>query len=368
MSNDKICFNAVYHSYNALSGKVFIAFGDDGQIGPVVVNGNRADTGRASIINHPLWKKFKIFKFNTNLRLLGIRNSLNFDNDDDVDYYKRQLQYAQILSDIRVGNKFTTDVQHFHSEKLSGVTKVRLPSMRYLTDADQALRFLYPEAFNTENLHKRAILCATNDNVDEWNTLVQQLNPNIPVTFHARNEFSNIDDPKGNLKSLLTEDACMFYRQNGVPDHRVLFKKGDLCFVMRTLNRKEKLSNNTRVIIRDIYRYLIKVETISNNPKTFLIPRIRFEVKLRFGGFVLLRTQFPLKLAYAMTKNKSQGQSIPHSLNDIRNPPFSHGHLYVSMSRATDVDQVCFFCNDNQIEEVVDNVVYPEMMLPNWNE
>jgi hypothetical protein len=38
------------------------------------------------------------------------------------------------------------------------------------------------------------------------------------------------------------------------------------------------------------------------------------------------------------------------------------------MSRATDVDQVSFFCNDNQIEEgsiVVDNVVYPEMMLPN---
>jgi hypothetical protein len=67
-----------------------------------------------------------------------------------------------------------------------------------------------------------------------------------------------------------------------------------------------------------------------------------------------------------MTKNKSQGQSIPFSLNDIRHPPFSHGHLYVSMSRATDVDQVRFFCDESQIEEdavVVDNVVYPEMML-----
>jgi ATP-dependent exoDNAse (exonuclease V) alpha subunit len=75
-----------------------------------------------------------------------------------------------------------------------------------------------------------------------------------------------------------------------------------------------------------------------------------------------MRTQFPLCLAYAMTKNKAQG------LNDIRHLPFSQEHLYVSMSRATDVDQVRFFCNETQIEEdavVVDNVVYPEMMVSN---
>jgi hypothetical protein len=192
------------------------------------------------------------------------------------------------------------------------------------------------------------------------------LNPEPAITFTARNEFSNIDDPKNILKSLFTDDACLFYKQNGVPDHRIVLKKGDLCFIMRTLNRKEKLSNNTRVIIRDIYRYSIKVDTISQHPKTFLIPRIKFKVKLRFGGFEIVRTQFPLWLEYAMTKNKSQGQAIPFSLNDIRNPPFSHGHLYVSMSRANDVDQVCFFCDEEQIEEksiVVDNVVYNEMML-----
>ena len=365
-SNDKLCFNAVYHSYEGLQGKVFIAFGDDGQIGPVVVNGNRADTCRASIINHPLWKKFKIFQFTKNLRLLGIQNSLDFNNQDDVNYYNRQLRYANILAQVRLGNKFSIDVQQFHTETKSGFTKIRLPSVRYLTDTTKALKFLYPENFDTPNLHQRAILCATNKDVDEWNSHVQQLNPEPAIIFTARNEFSNIDDPKNILKSLFTDDACMFYRQNGVPDHQIILKKGDLCFVMRTLNRKEKLSNNTRVVIREIFRYSIKVDTISNNPKTFLIPRIKFKVKLRFGGFELIRTQFPLRLAYAMTKNKSQGQSIPNSLNDIRNPPFSHGHLYVSMSRATDVDQVCFFCNDNQIEEdsiIVDNVVYQEMML-----
>ena len=366
LSNDKLCFNAVYYSYNGLAGKVFIAFGDDGQIGPVVVNGNRSDTCRASIINHPLWHKFKIFQFTINLRLLGIQNSLDFNNADDVEYYDRQLRYAKILADIRLGNKFSVDVQHYHSDSTSGITKIRLPSMKYMTETNNALNFLYPNNFNTPNLHFRAILCATNQDVDEWNSKVQQLNPEPAITFTARNEFSNIDDPKNILKSLFTDDACMFYKQNGVPDHIIILKKGDLCFVMRTLNRKEKLSNNTRVIIREIYRYSIKVETVSQHPKMFLIPRIKFNVKLKFGGFSIIRTQFPLRLAYAMTKNKSQGQGIPFTLNDIRNPPFSHGHLYVSMSRATDVDQVSFFCNEDQIEEgalLVDNVVFNEMLL-----
>ena len=74
-----------------------------------------------------------------------------------------------------------------------------------------------------------------------------------------------------------------------------------------------------------------------------------------------------MRLAYAMTKNKSQGQSIPYTLNDIRHSPFSHGNLYVSISRATDVDSTAFFGNENQIMEygvIVVNVVYPENMLP----
>jgi ATP-dependent exoDNAse (exonuclease V) alpha subunit len=366
LSNNKHCFNAVYNSYDGLQGKVFIALGDDGQIGPVVVNGKRADTSRASIINHPLWKKFKIFKFTKNLRLLGIANLLDFTKEDDVNYFNRQLNYAKILEYIRLGNKFSTDVQAYEIQEKTGITKVRLPFLKFITDKAEAMEALYPQGFNTINLHQRAILCATNTDVDEWNSCVQDLNPETQHTFISRDEFSNIDDPKGILHSLFTEDACMFYRQNGVPDHKTTFKKGDLCFIMRTLNRKEKLANNTRVIIKEIYRYSILVETISDFPKQHLIPRIKFEVKLRFGGFVLSRTQFPLRLSYAMTKNKSQGQSIPYSMNDIRHPPFSHGHLYVSMSRATDADQVCFFCNTHQIEDeavIVENVVYEEMLL-----
>jgi len=46
------------------------------------------------------------------------------------------------------------------------------------------------------------------------------------------------------------------------------------------------------------------------------------------------RNQFPLIPAFAMTINKSQGQSFKHVGISLANPVFSHGQLYVALSRA----------------------------------
>jgi ATP-dependent exoDNAse (exonuclease V) alpha subunit len=51
------------------------------------------------------------------------------------------------------------------------------------------------------------------------------------------------------------------------------------------------------------------------------------------------RLQFPIKLAFALTINKSQGQSLNVVGVDLDKEVFEQGQLYVALSRATNASR-----------------------------
>ncbi|KAL5148274.1 ATP-dependent DNA helicase PIF1 [Glycine soja] len=64
--------------------------------------------------------------------------------------------------------------------------------------------------------------------------------------------------------------------------------------------------------------------------------------------FKLIRRQFPFIVSYAMTINKSQGQSLEHVGLYLPHRVFSHGQLYVALSRVKSKKRLHILIHDNQ--------------------
>lgn len=61
-----------------------------------------------------------------------------------------------------------------------------------------------------------------------------------------------------------------------------------------------------------------------------------------------------------MSINKAQGQSLRHVGHNLSVPVFSHGHLYVALSRSTDINSIIALLNPDA-EGRTANVVYREV-------
>ena len=99
---------------------------------------------------------------------------------------------------------------------------------------------------------------------------------------------------------------------SGIPNHKLQLKVGNVIMLLRNINQTMSLCNDTRLIITRLAIYIIEVVIIIGNNigKNVFIHIIKMIAKDKKWPFVFTKKQFPVRLCYSMTINKSQGQTL----------------------------------------------------------
>ena len=147
-----------------------------------------------------------------------------------------------------------------------------------------------------------------------------------------------------------------------MPAHSLCIKKKSIIMLLVNLDQRNGHCNGTRYQVLNISKHVIEAIALNGKAegKKLLIPRINFVTKEAEFPFQMKRKQFPIRLSYAITANKSQGQTLKFVGIYLGTEFFSHGQVYVSLSRVGCKNKILIFRRDKK--EKMKNVVFQEIL------
>ncbi|XP_072090602.1 uncharacterized protein [Arachis hypogaea] len=217
-----------------------------------------------------------------------------------------------------------------------------------------------------ENYFKdRAILAPTLDCVTDVNN---KMTAGLPR--HERDYLSSdfVCAEEENIEFEL--DAFLLKILNGInysglPPHKLIVKVGAPVMLLLNIDQTNSLCNRTRMQVRRMGNHVIECKTLIGNKaeSIVLIPRLNLIPNNKTLLVRFQRRQFSIIMSFAMTINKSQGETLSKVGIYLPRPFFTHGQLYVALSRVTTKDGLrVLLQNYGHLEDnYTMNVVYREV-------
>ncbi|XP_052171592.1 uncharacterized protein LOC127787570 [Diospyros lotus] len=195
---------------------------------------------------------------------------------------------------------------------------------------------------------------------------------NLPSTIHkwrlytylAADKMSGDNEIDPTITNRYPNEYLNSLDPPGLPTFKLELKVGCPIILLRNIAPKDGLCNGTRLMVIRCDTRIIEAQILTGEKfgNLAFIPRISLAPSSSETPFQMTRHQFPVRLAYALTINKSQGQSVKFVGVDLRIPVFSHGQLYVALSRCTSFDRISILLPKDCLDSTT-NIVYSEVLL-----
>lgn len=284
-----------------------------------------------SLKGSSLWKEFVIFELKKNMRA-----------------GEGEEQFAKEILEIGEGTVNDDDDQ------------VKVPD-ECLFDGN-LLSEIFADHIDDTNINSmlnRAVLATTNKEVDEINDAALKLIDGVEKTYYSIDQISEANTKKHRYVVELLNSL----NPTGIPKHELKLKKNAIVMLLRNLDIESGLCNGTRMKVLEQMPNMLKCQIITGDKagRIVFIPRIKLECTKGLP-VPFYRKQFPIKLAFAMTINKSQGQTFDKvGLKLDENECFSHGQLYVGISRVRNWQSLKIVLK-KKAKGKCTNIVYQEVL------
>ena len=233
-------------------GKIMVLAGDFRQLPTVIKHGSRAQTVAASLKNSYLWRHFRLFELQENMRVINCGGE-----------QAMAQRYDEWLIQLGDGNIPTINDEGYIELPSDMVSCSTIDEANIVASVKKETEFVFgnlKEKCKEDNwaefVSKRAILAPKNSDVNVMNSICIDQLPVEAIVLASADTTVELDDvnqyPVEYLNTL---------NHASIPPHKLVLKKGAVVMCLRNLNKMQGLCNGTRLIVQDVVaNKLLKVQ------------------------------------------------------------------------------------------------------------